>query len=145
MEYISNSLDQTIKIASDFVKTIKPGSTILAYGDLGAGKTAFGKGLGLGLGITKIINSPTFNILKIYKGKDLYFYHIDAYRLENEDETSNIGLDEVIGNKEGICYIEWPMYISQYLKDLKDIYFVKLEYIDENCRKIAIEEGYYHE
>ncbi len=145
MKFISHSLDETISLAKMFARGLNPGDVVISYGNLGAGKTAFSKGIGLGLGVKQIINSPTFNIMKVYKGEKLNFYHIDAYRLEDKDAVSDIGLDEAISSNDGISYIEWPMFISNYLKDVKNIYTVWISYNDDGTRTIKIEEGYYEE
>lgn len=145
MKFISSSLKETETLAKMFVKSLPLGSLILAYGDLGAGKTAFGKGLGVGLGIKQIINSPTFNIMKVYTNSKVNFYHVDAYRLEDKNAVSDIGIDEVINSEDGICYIEWPMYIKKYLTNSKNVYSVKIKYLTEKLREIEIVEGFIDE
>jgi len=76
-------------------------------GDLGSGKTAFTKGLASGLGVEKIITSPTFVLMKNYQGNKFSLAHIDAYRLSNSDELEAIGVDDYIKNKKCITVIEW--------------------------------------
>lgn len=90
---------------------IFPHSIITLTGELGAGKTTLTKGIGKGLGITKIINSPTFTIVKCYEGR-LTLYHFDAYRLEGADD--DLGFEEMLDD-DGVCVIEWPMYIEDIL------------------------------
>ena len=108
-----NTVSLGIKIASLLFKE----SLILLTGDLGAGKTTFTKGIAKGLNIKDEVNSPTFNILKCYFNKPLNLYHIDAYRLEGVNkENKNIGLEEVIEG-DGVCVIEWPMYIEKLIPD----------------------------
>jgi tRNA threonylcarbamoyladenosine biosynthesis protein TsaE len=80
-------------------------------GDLGVGKTTFTKGIGKGLAIQKVINSPTFTIVKEYEGR-LPLYHFDAYRLEGHDEE--LGFEEMFED-EGVCVIEWPQFIQDIL------------------------------
>ncbi|MFR7590582.1 MAG: tRNA (adenosine(37)-N6)-threonylcarbamoyltransferase complex ATPase subunit type 1 TsaE [Longibaculum sp.] len=87
------------------------GAIITLEGDLGAGKTTFTKGIGKGLGIQKVINSPTFTIVKVYQG-NLPLYHFDAYRLEGQDDE--LGFEEMFED-EGVCVIEWPKYIENIL------------------------------
>ena len=106
-----NNLDVTIELGKQLGELLKPNMLITLSGDLGAGKTTFTKGIGLGLEIKKIINSPTFTILKQYQGR-LNLSHFDAYRLEGENEE--LGFEEMFEN-DGVCVIEWPMYIQDIL------------------------------
>lgn len=88
-----------------------PGFIVTLEGELGAGKTTLTKGIGRGLGIQKVINSPTFTIVKVYHGK-MTLYHFDAYRLEGQDEE--LGFEEMFED-EGVCVIEWPQFIQDIL------------------------------
>ena len=92
-----------------------PASTITLTGDLGAGKTTLVRGLAEGLHIKEVVQSPTFNIMKIYFKGDKPLIHIDAYRLA--DINTDIGLDEYIGYETGITVIEWPHFISNLIPD----------------------------
>ncbi len=140
MDFISHSLAETEKIGQMLGRGLKPGAVVLAYGNLGAGKTAFAKGLAKGLKIEQIVNSPTFNIMKVYQGEKLRLYHIDAYRLEDPKAVSDIGFDEALGNPDGICYVEWPQYMEKWFKDFKPV-SVKIEALDNGDRKISISGG----
>ncbi len=110
-------------------------------GDLGAGKTAFVKGVAKGLGIKENVNSPTFVIAKEYKInlkfkiKNLKLVHIDAYRLHSYKDAKAIGLEEYF-NKDNICLVEWPENISQILP--KNTKYIKLEHLGENKRGINV-------
>lgn len=104
---ITKSAKDTIELGKRLGNHAKPGMIFTLYGDLGAGKTCLTKGIALGLDINKTINSPTFNILKIYEGS-LTLNHIDAYRLEGLDQ--DLGFEEQIDG-EGLTVIEWPQYI----------------------------------
>jgi tRNA threonylcarbamoyladenosine biosynthesis protein TsaE len=140
-EYISNSAEETKKIASDLAKTLKGGEVILASGPLGAGKTAFCQGLGKALGVPGIINSPTFNLIKIYQGKAFTLYHVDCYRLETADEArKDLGLDEVFGDPKIVSYVEWPMYGNGYLLAYHPVIRIEFTYLDEEKRKIVIND-----
>lgn len=145
MNFITKSLAQTINLGQYFARSFKGGEIIIAYGDLGAGKTAFAKGLAKGLNINQIVNSPTFNIMKVYQGDKLNFYHIDAYRLEDKNAVTEIGLDEAIGNKDGVCFVEWPQFISSYLNNGQVVYTIHITHLDNESRLISIKEGYYNE
>ena len=134
---ITKSKEETIKLGEFIGKFLKKGNVITLEGDLGAGKTTFVKGVGKSLNVIDDINSPTFNILKCYFSKPLPLYHIDAYRLEDVNpENKNIGLEEVIeGN--GVCLIEWPMFISEFLQ-FSNILKVVIKNIKNDNREISI-------
>lgn len=140
-EFITNSPEETKAIAKQLADTFKGGEVILATGPLGAGKTAFCQGLGKALGVKGIINSPTFNLIKVYQGDRFTLYHVDCYRLENADEErKDLGLDEVLGDKDIITYVEWPNFGNDLLNDYHPVIRVSLTYLDEDKRKIVIED-----
>ena len=136
MEFISKSENQTFDFAFNFAKEFKGGEVILLNGDLGAGKTAFSKGIAKALGVTNVVTSPTFTILNEHYGEILNFYHFDFYRLEDESELKELGFDEFIGNKNGVCAIEWYQKAPSILPS--NAILVDIEKIDENTRKITI-------
>ena len=100
-------------------------------GDLGAGKTTFVSGVAEGLGIKDNVISPTFNIMKCYFGGRLPLYHIDAYRLE--DQNIEIGLDEYIEG-DGACFIEWPKFIEPLIPDER--IEIEINHKEENTRTL---------
>ena len=106
---------QTISLGEQLARFLHSGSTLLLTGDLGAGKTTLVRGIARGLNIKDVVQSPTFNIMKIYFKGDRPLIHIDAYRLA--DINSDIGLDEYIGYESGLTVIEWPMFIKDLLPD----------------------------
>ena len=106
---------ETISLGEQLARLLANGSTLLLTGDLGAGKTTLVRGIAKGLHIKDVVQSPTFNIMKIYFKGDRPLIHIDAYRLA--DINSDIGLDEYIGYESGITVIEWPMFIKELLPD----------------------------
>lgn len=107
-----SSLQETAILGEKLGNLLKPGSLVTLCGDLGAGKTTFTKSIGKALGIKKVINSPTFTILKTYYGK-MPMHHIDAYRLEGISQ--DLGFEELFD--DGVCIIEWPGYINDQLPD----------------------------
>ncbi len=118
-----NELDM-IDFGEKLAHLLFPNSIITLQGDLGAGKTTFTKGIGRGLGVKRVINSPTFTIVKVYHG-NLPFYHFDAYRLEGQDEE--LGFEEMFED-DGVCVIEWPQFIEHILpKERLEIYIHKNE------------------
>jgi len=145
--FITQSAEETQKIGENIVKSLKKTTVVALYGDLGSGKTTFVQGLAKGLGIKEKITSPTFNIIRQYKlkaksskGKSetkklKALYHIDLYRIESTD-LKNLGIEEILNNKESLVVIEWAEKMKEFLpKEKIDIYF---EYSDENKRKIII-------
>lgn len=130
---ISKNTDETRKLASLIMSKLAVGDVVLLTGDLGAGKTTFVGGALASLGYKDHVVSPTFNILKCYFEVNPIVYHIDAYRLE--DQNIDIGLEEYIeGN--GVCFIEWPKYIEPLIpsRHLE----VSLKRVDDNVREIEI-------
>jgi tRNA threonylcarbamoyladenosine biosynthesis protein TsaE len=112
---LSHSKEETMDLARSLASKLPNGITLTLTGDLGAGKTTFVRGLAEGLHINEVVQSPTFNIMKVYFDGDKPLIHIDAYRLADLD--TDIGLDEYIGYETGITVIEWPMYIQKLIPD----------------------------
>jgi len=118
------SEQEMIDFGEKLSKLMFPNFILTLEGDLGAGKTTFTKGIGKGLGVQKVINSPTFTIVKIYHGR-LPLYHFDAYRLEGQDEE--LGFEEMFED-EGVCVVEWPQFIKNILPSERlEIYIQKNE------------------
>lgn len=122
--------EETKKIATRLANLLRPGDVITLEGDLGAGKTTFTKGIAIGLGVKRIVNSPTYTIVKEYDG-ELPLYHMDVYRLEDSDE--DIGLSEYFEG-DGISVVEWAQFIEEYLP--KERLDVKINYVNEQERVI---------
>lgn len=137
--YISNSYEETLRLAEEFSGTLKSGDVLCMYGDLGVGKTAFVQGLARGLGIWEPITSPTFTIVNEYEGK-LPLYHFDVYRISDSDEMYEVGFDDYIYG-EGVSVIEWPQLIADILPENRyDITISKDLDKGENYRSIEIKE-----
>lgn len=130
-EVKTESEQQTMKMAERLALLLKPGDVITLEGDLGAGKTTFTKGLALGLGIKRTVNSPTFTIVKEYEG-ELPLYHMDVYRLEDSDE--DIGFNEYF-HGSGITVVEWATFIKDYLPE--KLLHVTIRYVDEHTRALT--------
>lgn len=107
------SPQETIALAQRFAARLDPGTVIALSGELGAGKTVFAKGVAKGLGINEHITSPTFTIINEYGG-EIPLYHMDAYRLSDESEALDIGVDEYL-SYPGIVLVEWPERIETLL------------------------------
>ncbi len=108
-----NNLEETKRFAIYFANLLCGGETILLNGDLGAGKTTFTKFLAEALGVTEVVTSPTFNIVKVYNAKNFKLYHFDLYRLENYDELQEIGAEDILfKNEKDVILVEWPYKID---------------------------------
>ena len=132
---ISKSAEETLKIGETLGKTLPNGSVVIFYGELGAGKTTLIRGVAKGLEIKEIVQSPTFNIMKIYKSGNRPLIHIDAYRLA--DINTDIGLDEYIGYENGLTMIEWPMFVERLLP--KSCVVIRINFLSNDEREIIIE------
>jgi len=106
----ASNLQDTDKIGKIIGESLKSGTVICLEGDLGAGKTTLTQSIAKGLEIHDYVTSPTFTIIKEYNGR-LNLYHMDAYRLDSEDEMYDLGYDEYI-NSDGVCIIEWASKIK---------------------------------
>ena len=137
MEFITHSPEETEKIGEALAKSLQPG-TILAYrGDLGAGKTAFTRGLARGLGCKETVTSPTYTIVNEYVGGRLPLFHFDMYRLASSDDLWDIGWEDYL-EREGVCAVEW----SENVQDaMEDAVTVTIEKLGETTRQITIEGG----
>ena len=133
-QLITHSAEETMNLGQKFVALAKPGSTFCLTGDLGAGKTTLVRGIARALNIKSVVQSPTFNIMKVYFDGDRPLIHIDAYRLA--DVNTDIGLDEYIDYETGITVIEWPEFISNIIPDE----IVKIEILNKggDDRQITI-------
>lgn len=110
--------DATFLILKKVKQNKKGATTLLLYGDLGAGKTTMSKQIGKIFGVKKTMNSPTFTIIKKYDLKDKNYkklFHIDAYRLESYKEMEKLHFKEIIENPEHLVLIEWPEKILKIL------------------------------
>jgi len=139
---LSKSSTETLIIAKDFALTLKGGDIVALHGELGTGKTTFVKGLAETLGIEDEITSPTFSLMNVYpiqaKNSELKtLIHVDTYRLEEEQELIDIGVEDYLGEKNTICIIEWPEKLTGLLKERK-IKHVLFEHMSENERKIKL-------
>jgi len=111
-EVSTETPEETFTLARRLARHLHPGDVIALEGDLGAGKTTFTKGLAAGLGVEQMINSPTFTLMKAYRGR-LPFYHFDAYRLEGEED---LGFEEYFYG-EGVSVIEWASKLGDLLPE----------------------------
>jgi len=104
-EYLSHSAEETEELGEALAQRLRPGDVVAYRGDLGAGKTAFTRGLARGLGCTGRVTSPTFTIVNEYEGR-VPLFHFDMYRLDGEDDLFDIGWEDYLG-RDGVCAVEW--------------------------------------
>lgn len=109
----TSSAEETFELGRRFAAFLTPGTVVALSGELGAGKTAFAKGVACGLGVTAHVTSPTFTLINEYQGR-LPFYHMDAYRLEDEEEIWQLGLEEYFAGP-GVVLVEWPERVAALL------------------------------
>ena len=114
MIYYTNSDKETEAVGEQFGRTVKDGTVVAMYGDLGAGKTAFVRGMARGMGITERVSSPTFTIVNEYEGGQLPLFHFDMYRLADADALFDIGWEDYL-DRGGICAVEWSEQVADAL------------------------------
>ena len=135
MEFFTQSPEQTEAIGEALGKRISGGSVIAYLGDLGAGKTAFTRGLARGLGITDPVTSPTYTIVNEYLQGRLPLFHFDMYRLHSSDDLFDIGWEDYL-ERGGVCAVEWSENVADALEDA---IIVRIEKTGDTSRKITIE------
>ena len=151
---ISNSLEETQKVAQDFVATLSPkkdeATVVGMYGDLGSGKTTFTQAVAKSLDVSESVLSPTFVIEKIYPirtdgrkrptsngaSEFSHLIHIDAYRLDHSDELLHLGWKEIISNPKNLILIEWPERVADIMPEHIKISFKTLD--NKDSREIEI-------
>ncbi|HEV8318722.1 MAG TPA: tRNA (adenosine(37)-N6)-threonylcarbamoyltransferase complex ATPase subunit type 1 TsaE [Vicinamibacterales bacterium] len=136
MAHVTHSEEETIALARQLARDLRPGDVVLLSGHLGAGKTAFVRGLAEGLGIDPgEVSSPTFTLVHEYRGGRLTLYHADLYRLERA-ATDDLGLEEM-GVKDGVLAVEWADRLTHTMAGATD---VRIQLVDDTTRRIAIGE-----
>jgi len=137
MEFITNSPAQTEAVGEKLGQVLSPGTVIAYRGDLGAGKTAFTRGLARGLGATEPVTSPTYTIVNEYLSGRMPLFHFDMYRLSSADDLFDIGWDDYL-ERGGVCAVEW----SENVEDaLEDPITVTMEKLGEDSRRITVTGG----
>jgi tRNA threonylcarbamoyladenosine biosynthesis protein TsaE len=124
-------------VGEALAKNLQPGTVIAYRGDLGAGKTAFTRGLARGLGYDEPVTSPTYTIVNEYLGGRLPLFHFDMYRLASSDDLWDIGWEDYL-DRGGICAVEWSENVADALEDPV---LITIEKLGEDARRITIEGG----
>ena len=137
MVYFTNGPEETEALAEAFASKLRPGQILAYEGDLGAGKTAFTRGLARGLGYREPVTSPTYTIVNEYLGGRLPLFHFDMYRLSSSDDLWDIGWEDYL-ERGGVCAVEW----SENVRDaMEGALTVAISKVDENTRDIEIRGG----
>ena len=136
-EYITHNESETEALGARLAEKLPGGSVVAMYGDLGAGKTAFVRGMARGMGLSCRVSSPTFTIVNEYLG-ERELIHFDMYRIGGADELFDIGWEDYLG-RGAVCAVEWS-------ENVEDAFFgdeirVTIEKLGDTRRKITIEEG----
>ncbi len=135
MEFITNSSQETEAVGQALGQRLQP-DTILAYqGDLGAGKTAFTRGLARGLGAKDTVTSPTYTIVNEYLSGRMPLFHFDMYRLSSEEDLFDIGWEDYL-DRNGVCAVEWSENVADALEDP---IVITIEKLGEDTRRITLE------
>ena len=137
MEFLTNSPAETEAVGAALGKILQPGTVIAYRGDLGAGKTAFTRGLARGLGYAEPVTSPTYTIVNEYLGGRLPLFHFDMYRLRSSDDLWDIGWEDYL-DRGGVCAVEWSENVDDAMEDAV---YVTIEKLGEDARRITIEGG----
>lgn len=135
MEFITNAPAQTERVGAALGRVLRPGTVIAYRGDLGAGKTAFTRGLARGLGYSQPVTSPTYTIVNEYLGGRLPLFHFDMYRLASSEDLWDIGWEDYL-DRNGVCAVEWSENVADALTDAIT---VTIEKTGDTTRRITME------
>jgi tRNA threonylcarbamoyladenosine biosynthesis protein TsaE len=135
IDFTSSSADQTVRLGVRLGGLLQPNDTLCLSGELGAGKTAFARGVGRGWGTAVRVTSPSFTLINQYPRAhdNRILYHIDCYRLESVGEIITVGLDDIFAST-GAFMIEWPERIEKWLPT--DRLWIQMSYLNETRRKM---------
>ena len=139
-EFHTHSVEETEQIGKDLALTLDKSepSFIAMYGDLGVGKTAFVRGIASVLAPSSRVKSPTYTVVNRYEGEKLPLYHLDVYRISDDDELYSIGYDDYVST--GICVVEWSENIPDSIPDKHIKVTIEKEGENFEMRKITIEQ-----
>ena len=140
MKYLTHSPEQTQELGKKLAANLRPGDIIAFYGDLGAGKTAFTRGLAEGLQIKEQVTSPTYTIVNEYLSGSMPLFHFDMYRLGSSDELFDIGWEDYL-SRGGVCAVEWSENVEDALEGAITVSIYRLGDLE---REIVIEGGANH-
>ena len=137
MEFITNTPEQTEAVGAALAARLSAGDVIAYVGGLGAGKTAFTRGLARGLGVTESVTSPTYTIVNEYLSGKMPLFHFDMYRLGSADDLFDIGWEDYL-ERGGVCAVEWSENVTEAMENA---IWVRIERLSDEQRRITIEGG----
>ena len=137
MIFYTHAPEETESVGAQLAKQLKPGAVIAYCGDLGAGKTAFTRGLARGLGCNDMVTSPTYTIVNEYLSGRMPLFHFDMYRLHSSDDLWDIGWEDYL-EWGGVCAVEWSENVTDAMENA---IWVKIEKTGDDSRRITIEGG----
>jgi tRNA threonylcarbamoyladenosine biosynthesis protein TsaE len=134
LEFVSRSPEQTRRLGARLGALLKGGEVICLEGSLGSGKTCLAQGIGRGWGVSQTLISPTFVLVREYArpGDTVKLYHVDLYRISGAEETLTLGVDELLGDRQAICVIEWAERSRSLVPE--EHLWVQLEFADPTRR-----------
>ena len=135
MEFITRSPEETESLGQALAALLMPGDIIAYRGDLGAGKTAFTRGLARGLGCRETVTSPTYTIVNEYLSGRLPLFHFDMYRLASSDDLWSIGWEDYL-DRGGVCAVEWSENVADAMEGAV---WITVEALCDDCRRITLE------
>ena len=138
-EFLSESLDDTKKIAESLATLLQAGDVLDLKGEMGAGKTTFVKALAKALGVEDTVSSPSFGLVHIYDG-EMTLYHMDFYRLKREEELLDLDFERYFYPKDGISLIEWGSRVENFLPE--DRIQIRIEIVDDHRRRFCLQEEF---
>ena len=137
MQITTHSADETQALGKKLAESLRPGDVIAYFGDLGAGKTAFTRGIAEGLGVSEQVTSPTYTIVNEYMSGRLPLFHFDMYRLSSADDLFDIGWEDYL-DRGGVCAVEWSENVTEAMEGAVS---VTIDVLGENTRRITISGG----
>lgn len=137
MEFLTETPEQTENIGRALARRLRAGDVVACFGGLGAGKTAFTRGVAAGLGVREPVTSPTYTIVNEYLSGRMPLFHFDMYRLSSADELFDIGWEDYL-TRGGVCVVEWS---ENVVDALEDPIIVRIEHTGGNGRRITITGG----
>ena len=139
MIFLTNSPGETEKLGEALAQRLRPGDVVAYRGDLGAGKTAFTRGLAKGLGVREPVTSPTYTIVNEYTSGRMPLFHFDMYRLHSADDLFDIGWEDYL-ERGGVCAVEWSENVEEALESPIRV-TIRHGAQGPDCREITIEGG----
>lgn len=141
MTFVTHSPAETERLGEKLAEKLTPGAVLAYRGELGAGKTAFTRGLARGLGYTDQVTSPTYTIVNEYLGGRLPLFHFDMYRLSSAEDLWDIGWEDYL-DRGGVCAVEWSENVAEALPDAITVTIRK---VDDTTRQITVEGADYED